>query len=262
MRSSNHQQRDLVIASHQRFLAIKWRLLQVSITLLCSGSIAAQATDPRMPLPAHTGQWQRAMGQLQVPITRIEKGRRRHFAEHCSATSVTPGPYPVFLTAWHCLDGYDSLLKPILLMIGQREPVRLRLLETGGSMAADWALLKADEPIEDLHWIPLNKDRLQIGTKVSAVGFSPASNKSGDAKDGPSTRRQLLIHAECEVINASSSPAISNCVARPGASGGAILSRSHSGSIRLSGVISAGDSESVVLYHPTAALFGRVESLQ
>ena len=262
MRLLNHLGRDAVIVRDQRLLAVTWRLLSVSITLFCAGVVAAQTKDPRLPPPEHTRQWQHAMGHLQVPTTRMENGRRRHFAEHCSATSVTPGPRPIFLTAWHCLDGYDSLLEPILLIIGQREPVRLRVLESGGSMVADWAILRADEPIEDLHWIPISIDRLRIGTKVNAAGFAPASTQSGDAQADPSTQRQLLVHANCEVINNSSSPAISNCVARPGASGGAILSRTDSGSVRLSGVISAGDSESVVLYHPTAALFGRVQSLR
>lgn len=129
-------------------------------------------------------------------------------------------------------------------------------------MAADWALLKAEQPIEDAHWIPLAKKRLRSGARVSAVGFAPQSVAPRQEHDNYSSTRQLLIHDECEVINADKHPVISNCVARRGASGGAILSRTDSGSVRLSGVISAGDSESVVLYHPTAPLFERVQSLR
>ena len=239
-----------------------WHLMWLSIALFGTSDIEAQTIDPRTPLPAHTCPWHEAIGHLQVPITRFESGRRRHFTEHCSATSVTPGPHPIFVTAWHCLDGYDSLLRPMLMTIGQREPVPMRVLASGGSMSADWALLRTDEPIEDLHWIPLSADRLRKGTKVSAAGIAHVMISSEQAEDTPSTQRRLLIHSECEVTDARSDHAISNCVARPGASGGAILSRTDSGSVRLSGVISAGDGESVVLYYPADALFKRVQSLR
>ena len=239
-----------------------WHLVWLSITLLGAHHVDAQTTDPRTPLPAYTRPWHEAIGHLQVPITRFEGSRRRHFTEHCSATSVTPGPHPIFVTAWHCLDGYDGLLRPMLLTIGQREPVPMRVLASGGSMSADWALLRAERPIEDLHWISLSADPLHVGTKVSAAGIAPIESSSDQAAGVPSTQRRLLIHSECEVTDTKSNNGISNCVARPGASGGAILSRTHSGSVRLSGVISAGDGESVVLYYPADALFRRVQSLR
>ena len=138
----------------------------------------------------------------------------------------------------------------------------MRVLASGGSMSADWALLRAEEPIEDLHWISLSADPLHVGTKVSAAGIAPIESSSDQAAGVPSTQRRLLIHSECEVTDTKSNNGISNCVARPGASGGAILSRTHSGSVRLSGVISAGDGESVVLYYPADALFRHVQSLR
>ena len=229
---------------------------------LLSGSAAAQIADPRSPLPPHSPQWQNAIGHLQVPITRLQDGRRRHFTEHCSATSVTPGPFPLFLTAWHCLDGYDSLIEPIVLVTNHGLTVRLRVLDSGGSMAADWAVLQAVGPIDGLHWIPLGTGPLRTGARVSAAGFAPTPTESLDARGGQFAKRQLLFHAACEVTDAVTVPQISNCVAHRGASGGAILSRTESGSVRLSGVISAGDSNSVVLYHPTAALIERVQALR
>lgn len=229
---------------------------------LLSGGAAAQIADPRSPLPPHSRQWQNAIGHLQVPISRLEGSRRRHFIEHCSATSVTPGPFPLFLTAWHCLDGYESLLEPILLVTNHGLTLPLRLLDSGGSMTADWAVMQAMEPVDDLQWIPLGNEPLLSDAKVSAAGFAPAMTESFDAQGDQSAKRQLLVHATCEVTDADNIPPISNCVAHRGASGGAILSRTDSGSVRLSGVISAGDSNSVVLYHPTAGLIERVQALR
>ena len=129
-------------------------------------------------------------------------------------------------------------------------------------MADDWALLKAEEPIKEAYWIPLATEKLRSGARVSAVGFAPQSITTKETHEHHSLTRQLLIHDECEVINTDSRPVISNCVARRGASGGAILSRTNGGSVRLSGVISAGDSKSVVVYYPTASLIERVHSLR
>ena len=222
--------------------------------------VDAQTTDPRTPLPAHTRPWHEAIGHLQVPITRFEAA-----VDATSPNTARPPAFtrthPIFVTAWHCLDGYDALLRPMLLTIGQREPVPMRVLASGGSMSADWALLRTNEPVEDLHWIPLSADPLHIGTKISAAGIAPIEISSDQRARTPSTQRRLLIHAECEVTDAYSNNGISNCVARPGASGGAILSRTHSGSVRLSGVISAAMA-SVVLYYPADALFRRVQSLR
>ena len=243
-------------------LAVLAHCLVFAPSPLLADSLAAKAADPRTPLPLHSPQWQNAIGHLRVPITRVEDGRRRHFTEHCSATSVTPGPFPLFLTAWHCLDGYESLLEPILLVTNRGLTLRLRVLDSGGSMAADWAVLQAVGPIDGLHWIPLGTEPLRNGTRVSAAGFAPTPTESLDARGGQFAKRQLLFHAACEVTDAVTIPQISNCVAHRGASGGAILSRTESGSVRLSGVISAGDSNSVVLYHPTAALIERVQALR
>jgi len=229
---------------------------------LLADSLAAKAADPRSPLPPHSPQWQNAIGHLQVPITRLQDGRRRHFTEHCSATSVTPGPFPLFLTAWHCLDGYDSLIEPIALVTNHGLTVRLRVLDSGGSMAADWAVLQAVGPVDGLHWIPLGTEPLRPGTRVSAAGFAPTPTESLDARGGQFAKRQLLFHAACEVTDAVTVPQISNCVAHRGASGGAILSRTESGSVRLSGVISAGDSQTMVLYYPTAPLIERIQSIR
>ena len=163
---------------------------------LLSGSAAAQIADPRSPLPPHSPQWQNAIGHLQVPITRLQDGRRRHFTEHCSATSVTPGPFPLFLTAWHCLT-YDSLIEPIVL-VTSHGLVRLRVLDSGGSAAADWAVLQAVGPVDGLHWIPLGTEPLRPGTQVSAAGFAPTPTESLDAW-GSVREATTVFHAACRL---------------------------------------------------------------
>ena len=158
--------------------------------------IDAQTTDPRTPLPTHTRPWHKAIGHLQVPITRFEGDRRRHFTEHCSATSVTPGPHPIFVTAWHCLDGYDALLRPMLLTIGQREPVPMRVLASGGSMSADWALLRTDEPIEHLHWI--------LSAQIRCI----SAQRSAPLELPPSRFHQIREHTHQHNADCSSTPSV------------------------------------------------------
>ena len=129
-------------------------------------------------------------------------------------------------------------------------------------MTADWAVMQAMEPVYDLQWIPLGKEPLLSGAPVSAAGFAPVLMESFDPRGRESAKRQLLVHAACEVTDADTVPQISNCVAHRGASGGAILSRTESGSVRLSGVISAGDSQTMVLYYPTAPLIERLQFIR
>ena len=145
----------------------------LSITLLGAHHVDAQTTDPRTPLPAHTRPWQK----------RSVTYRSRSLASRAAvdATSpntarppASPGPHPIFVTAWHCLDGYDALLRPMLLTIGQREPVPMRVLASGGSMSADWALLRADEPIEDLHWISSAQIRCMSAQKSALLALPPS----------------------------------------------------------------------------------------
>ena len=57
-------------------------------------------------------------------------------------------------------------------------------------------------------------------------------------------------------------PVASDCVAKQGASGGAILRRTQSGSLRVIGIISAGDGESVSLFYPAGSLLPRFSSLR
>ena len=228
---------------------------------LLLATLTAPLADPRTPIPEHAGGWQRALFPLRIPVTRLIDGRMRHFTEHCTAVIVSPGPSPLIVTAWHCLDGYQSLLEPIRLTLPGDPPVAVQVVASGGSMEQDWAILKAMQPIAGRYWIPISQRPLKAGAKISAVGFGtlltdPVSVANRDH------RRELLADESCRVVDATFTKATSTCVARQGASGGAILSRTASGSVRVAGIISAGDGHSISLFYPTWFLLQRIRTLR
>ena len=224
--------------------------LPIALSLLRAGTIATYfllhaamnladtVPDPRVKLSTVTHNWLDSIGRLEVPVTRVENGLRRHFTEHCTAVIVSPGPSPLIVTAWHCLDGYQSLIDPIQLTLHGDPPVAVQVIASGGSMEQDWAILKATQPIAGRYWIPISPMPLEAGAKISAVGFAPVLGDPADAANRDRTR-QLLADESCFVVDANSTQASSTCVARQGASGGA-LSRTASGGVRIAGIISLG----------------------
>ena len=128
-------------------------------------------------------------------------------------------------------------------------------------MEQDWAILKAMQPIAGRYWIPISQKPLETGAKISAVGFAPVLIDSATVANRDSTR-ELLADESCWVVDATSTQATSTCVARQGASGGAILSRTASGSVRVAGIISAGNGHSISLFYPTWFLLQRIRSLR
>ena len=226
---------------------------------LVSATLTAPFADPRTPLPKHVCGWQRALFPLRIPVTRLIDGRMRHFIEHCTAVAVTPGPNSLFVSAWHCFEYYRSTITPIQLIAPDTTtPVPMRLLETGGSMQEDWALLTPDSPLSIDSWIPIATTPHHIGQPLIAAGFAPRTDQSGD----DAVERYLLADTACSVIDASTLPPASDCVAKKGASGGAMIALTDSGSARLQGVISAGDGEAVSYFYPASSLIRRLGRLR
>ena len=183
----------------------------------------------------------------------------RHFTEHCTAVAITPGPNSLFVSAWHCFDDYRSTIMPIQLIDPRSaKPVQMKLLETGGSMQEDWALLTPDSPFTIDTWIPISTTPHHIGQPLIAAGFAPQPNQSGNE----AVERYLLADAACSVIDGSTHPPASDCVARKGASGGAIIALTDSGSARLQGIISSGDGEAVSYFYPAPLLIRRLGKLR
>ena len=248
----------------QPFHAIK------ALTLLF-GSLAtlvatqSTAADPRLAPDPQALYWQSAMVRIEVPVIRSVEGRMRHFTEHCSATAITPGPITLLLSAWHCFEDYAATQGPIQLFAqhSPESPLPVRLIISGGSMSADLAILTPVTSTVTGAWIPLSPLPAQHGTRVIAAGFAPTTG-SGRPEESTETppSRGLLYDPDCMVVAATSQPAQSDCVAKKGASGGAILRRTASGSVRVVGVISAGDGASISYFYPTEGLINRIRSLR
>lgn len=238
------------------------RLMWSTFVLSLAHSVTAlgEATaDPRAPIQAHADPWHSAIGQLAVPVTRVEHGYTRHYTEHCTAVAVTAGPNPLILSAWHCVEGYRSLIEPIQLrMSGQRSPISVQLVASGGSMEQDWAAFRPTAPLSGASWIPVSAQALSHDMAVMAAGFTEYAAPPGA---GPRPR-SLVTHRTCRITDSDQMPVASDCVAKQGASGGAILKRTQSGSLRVIGIISAGDGESVSLFYPAGSLLPRFASLR
>ena len=217
------------------------------------------APDPRTALPRHTASWQHAIAHISVPTSRVAGGRLKHFTEHCTAVAVTPGPEPVFLSAWHCFEHYRSTVHPITLMSDKAtSPATLRLIDSGGSMREDWALLQANQAPSSATWIPVSPQPARSGQRVTAAGFAPHESPT----ETENTQRLLMAHLACAVTDAGADPPASDCLARQGASGGAIISWTQSGSAQLLGIISAGDGETVSYFYPATLLIDRIQKLR
>jgi len=239
-----------------------WLLMWSTCVLSLAYSVTAlgEATaDPRAPIQAHADPWHSAIGQLEVPVTRVEHGYTRHYTEHCTAVAVTAGPNPLILSAWHCVEGYRSLIEPIQLrMSGQRSPISVQLVASGGSMEQDWAVFRPTAPLSGASWIPVSAQALSHDMAVMAAGFTEYAAPPGA---GPRPR-SLVTHRTCRITDSTQMPVASDCIAKQGASGGAILRRTQSGSLRVIGIISAGDGESVSLFYPAGSLLPRFASLR
>jgi hypothetical protein len=238
------------------------QLLRALTVLILSPSLSA---DPRLTSDPQAPYWRSAMVRIEVPVIRSVAGRMRHFTEHCSATAITPGPDMLLLSAWHCFEDYAATQGPIQLFAphSPSNPLPARLIISGGSMSEDWAILTPLSNTVIGAWIPLSPAPAQRGTRVIAAGFAPTTD-SGETERPPEapSSRALMYDPDCLVTSATSRPARSDCFARKGASGGAILRRTASGSVRVVGVISAGDGESVSYFHPTDSLASRIRSLR
>ena len=227
----------------------------LAVTLL-TVTLTAVRADPQTLVPEHVASWQRAIFHLSIPITRLAEGRTRHFTEHCTTVAITPGPRSLFVSAWHCFEHYRSIIKPIQLALPHTTiPVSMQLIESGGSMQEDWALLAPQQPFMVDTWIPISATPHHAGQQLIAAGFAPRPNQSS----APSHERYLLADMKCSVIEANNHLPASNCMAKRGASGGAIITLNVSGSARLQGIISTGDGETVSYFYPTSSLIHRLD---
>jgi len=198
----------------------------------------AELEEPDSGLP-----WLTAILPLTVPVERLEQQHRRAMTDDCSATVIATQPARL-LSAWHCFDGYNDLTKPPLVTTSEG-PMALRLLATGGSMLADWALLapadsRIDAMLSTLPSVAAAPLRSMPHAAVVMAGFS---HVTGD--------RQRLLRADmhCQAIAADRHWVRSDCIAFKGASGGPVLQKVGD-DWRIVGVISAKESSGTRLFTP------------
>jgi hypothetical protein len=220
---------------------------------LCVGAGAGNAIgDPRQAYSDLSPAWLGAVGQLSVPGSRIRDGRRAHQLEDCSATLVGRRATPwadTIVTAWHCLEFYNDLSRPITftLLPGRRGELTREAyrLGDGGGMDADWAILRLYQPVaaKEVMALPVGAGGADRARPVIMAGYS---RDEGLGHGG----RRLTYDPACRIKAQTPARGDTDCRAHKGASGGAVIQLSPEGEPQFTGVISAGDGESTSIFVP------------
>jgi hypothetical protein len=244
----SHQRREnrtKSIPLPRHFLVLLWLLAPV-----------LQADD-RHIFDGSSHGWLAAVGSLQVPGQRYENGRTLHYLEDCSATLIAPdsgGKASTVVTAWHCLEHYRDLSRPILFTLplpgADQLQIEARKLADGGGMHADWAILRLREPVAATTALAVYPGDVSPGDDVTMAGYSKDPGLGGNG-------RHLTFDATCRVTARSKRSADTDCIAHKGASGGAVIQLSINGEPLYGGVISAGDGAGLSRYVPVQ-LFRKV----
>jgi hypothetical protein len=219
------------------------RLLSV-LALLCLCSSVGGA-DQRQITSADSPPWLRSVGKLQVPGQRFQDGHTSHYLEDCSATLVTLPARDVadtIVTAWHCLELYEDLTRPITFILSatpgeslSREAYRLA---DGGGMHADWAILRLRQsvPVQPGTALRIHPQQADTDRPVIMAGYSKDSGLGNNGE-------QLTFDPACTISHQERSIGDTDCTAHKGASGGAVIQLSSTGDAYMCGVISQGNGE-------------------
>ena len=233
--------------------ACRWVLLLAAATLLAPPALAGPDEDSRQVRTASSPAWLAAVGRLQVPGSKFSEGRRRHHREDCSATLVASRPgdrSDTIITAWHCLEFYHDLSKPIrFLLPGEamtgpgREAYRVA---DGGGMRADWAILRLHSaiPRQLAQAVLIDGDPADPLRPISMAGYSRDEGLGAGGE-------HLTVDLDCSITRQQSHSSESDCWAYKGASGGAVVQLSTEGVPVLRGVISQGNGAGFSSYVPT-----------
>lgn len=226
---------------------------QALLWLLLATAATASA-DSRLRFSQASPDWLRAVGQLVVPGIRLENGYARHHTERCSATLVaSPGAThaTVIISAWHCLEFYRDLSKRITftLLPAGPEPLVIEAVRyaDGGSMAGDWAVLRLRQPVA-LDQVPALLLHPQQADPALPVVMAGYSRDRGTGAHG----KALSYDPACRITAADRRSGDSDCRAFKGASGGAVVQLTETGTPLLSGVISEGNSVDYSRYVPVS----------
>lgn len=225
------------------------KLLCMLLAAVCTISAAA---DNRQPFTGQTYRWLSAVGKLEVPGVRHRDGRSRHYIEDCSATLVGhPGHHSAntIITAWHCLEFYSDLSKPIsfILQTDGGKPILRQAyrLANGGSMEDDWAILRLYQaiPAAQIKALGIDTQRANPQRAIIMAGYSR------DAGVGAGGQR-LSFDPACSITRQHATSSDTDCTAHKGASGGAAIQLSSEGTPLLYGVISQGNGAGLSTFIP------------
>ena len=229
--------------------------LATGLLLLAVTAASGEAVgDPRQAYTELSPTWLRAVGRLSVPGSRIRDGQRSHQREDCSATLVgrkASHRADTIVTAWHCLEFYNDLSRPITftLLPGHRGDLTREAyrLGDGGGMHADWAILRLYRPVAAGEIAPLTVgvDEVDRARPVIMAGYS----RDDDLGEGG---RRLTFDPACRITAQTPARGNTDCRAHKGASGGAVVQLSPEGVPQLTGVISSGDGEGTSIFVPVA----------
>lgn len=223
------------------------------LVLLLSAPCRATA-EQRIAYSPDSPAWLQAVGKLRVPGSQLKDGRRKHRLEDCSATLIAATSASreadVVITAWHCLEFYNDLSRPILFTLLPQGPAPVTReayrIADGGGMHADWALLKLRKPVTATHVAGLVPSDVS-GATTAQVTMAGYSRDTGLGERG----KVLTYHPHCAVTQWQSGE--SDCRAFKGASGGAVVTLSASGQPSYAGVISRGNGEDISIFVPVTA---------
>ncbi len=177
---------------------------------------------------------------MRVPVFTYRNGRKQHHTELCSGTLLATLP-PTILTAWHCFDGLQDLTRPPKGFLGDKW-IPLKLIASGDSMAADWALLTLDG-LGDLV--------LPRGLAMT-VGTPDVFSIAGFSDDRPGESTELSIDHGCTITGQLDGWLTTNCEASEGASGGPAVGWVED-ELVIFGVISAKDEVQTLLITPVSS---------
>ena len=207
--------------------------------LLVVYSVAAESAG-RVAYAPPAPDWLLAVGRLTVPGWDTVDGEHRHRDENCSASLIGP---ETIVTAWHCFEFYNDLSRdPVFTLPNAPQTARVvaRRVAQGGSMSADWALLRLQQPI--LHVKPISVARYDAALDDAQLALAGFARDDRLGQGG----RVLTWEAECRQTRHERFRVGTDCITFKGASGGAVVSRGQ-----LIGVISAGDGAAVTYFVPS-----------
>ena len=165
----------------------------------------------------------------------------------------------LIISAWHCLEDYRDLSRPLLFESRREGVARASPLLTGGSMHSDWALLRVDKALSEFLPLPEPKAVDPPGAEPRPGDSSPAERSSllmaGFPRGAERPGAAPLIR-RCAIVGRDGPDCRSDCVLRKGASGGAVVS--GEGAPSYLGVISRGDGESQSIFVPVARFLERI----